>query len=268
MTFQYFKFFLLLAFTLWLFGQSGRCFRLKDGVSAGPWDVGGHFMPLKLSISFIESLVYSAFLNVLSWRVFLRQFFLWDVWCDYLGSSIFLPWFFYSLGHLLLLFPSAFANAYNFLLISLQTLLSSVASKRLCLYLVSSSHCSLSFPLFCLFSTVHMRLYSMKKMHVFFYVITFMTVIFLSVVAGIMGPPVLTRSNHYATKILPEERTLYNGFYKVTSDPVMLFQREIWFSSVIHQKNPDGKPQKSLPLRYLLLSARVYHRRRAVKVLV
>ncbi|VDK40194.1 unnamed protein product [Taenia asiatica] len=91
-----------------------------------------------------------------------------------------------------------------------------------------------------------MRLYSMKKMHVFFYILIFVTIVFLSIVAGILGPPVLTRNNHYATKILPEERTLYNGFYKVTSDPVMLFQREIWFSSVIHQENPDAF--ESIPL--------------------
>ncbi|KAL5102965.1 hypothetical protein TcWFU_006375 [Taenia crassiceps] len=89
-------------------------------------------------------------------------------------------------------------------------------------------------------TTVHMRLYSMKKTHAFFHILIFMIIMLLSVVAGIMGPVVLTRSNHYATKILPEERTLYNGFYKVTSDPVMLFQREIWFSSVIHQENPDA----------------------------
>ncbi|VDM25591.1 unnamed protein product [Hydatigera taeniaeformis] len=101
-------------------------------------------------------------------------------------------------------------------------------------------------------TTVHMRLYSMKKVHVFFYFLIFITIVFLSTVAGIMGPPVLTRNNHYATKILPEGRTLYDGFYKVIADPVMLFQREIWFSSVIHQGKPDGKLQ-TVPLKWLLL---------------
>ncbi|KAH9278755.1 Transmembrane protein [Echinococcus granulosus] len=89
-------------------------------------------------------------------------------------------------------------------------------------------------------TTVHMHLYSVKKVHVFSCILIFMTIMFLSITAGILGPSVLTRNNHYATKILPEERTIYNGFYKVTSDPVMLFQREIWFSSVIHQENPNA----------------------------
>ena len=86
-----------------------------------------------------------------------------------------------------------------------------------------------------------MRLYSMKKIHIFFFSIVFITVMSIAILIGLLGPPVLTRNNQYASKIVPNGLNLHNGFYKVTSDPVLLFQREIWFSAIIHQKHPDGR---------------------------
>ncbi|KAM3184867.1 hypothetical protein ACTXT7_007511 [Hymenolepis weldensis] len=63
---------------------------------------------------------------------------------------------------------------------------------------------------------------------------------------GALGPPVLSRNTQYATDNLPSGRNLYNGFYKITSDPVLLFQKEIWFSAVIHREKLDR--QISIPL--------------------
>nr|CDS30574.2 transmembrane protein 181 [Hymenolepis microstoma] len=88
-------------------------------------------------------------------------------------------------------------------------------------------------------TTVRMQLYTLKKSHVFIYLTLFSTIMIPAVLISAFGPPILCRSTHYATDNLPHGRTLLNGFYKITSNPVLLLQKEIWFSAIFHRENSN-----------------------------
>uniref|UniRef100_A0A5K3FV73 Lipase_3 domain-containing protein n=1 Tax=Mesocestoides corti TaxID=53468 RepID=A0A5K3FV73_MESCO len=95
-------------------------------------------------------------------------------------------------------------------------------------------------------TSVHMRLYSLKKMQIFLLVTVLSCIILISAVIGSLGPPVLSRNTHFGSQLLPTDRTLVTGFYKIHSDPVLLYQKELWLSAVIHQSEPPVAV--SLPL--------------------
>ncbi len=85
-----------------------------------------------------------------------------------------------------------------------------------------------------------MRLYSLKKKHFFLITVVFISIIFVSVLTGALGPSVLNRNTHLGSNLVPEGRDLVTGFFKISSNPVLLYQKELWLSVVIHQKSLTG----------------------------
>lgn len=86
-----------------------------------------------------------------------------------------------------------------------------------------------------------MRLYSLKKKHFFLLAIVYIGILTISITLGVLGPHVLNRNTDYGTRILPRGQKLQTGFFKLSSNPVQLYQKELWLSVIVHRKPPVGK---------------------------
>ncbi|KAL7056730.1 hypothetical protein AAHC03_020652 [Spirometra sp. Aus1] len=95
--------------------------------------------------------------------------------------------------------------------------------------------------------SVHMRLYFLDKRNFILVSLLFCIIVSASILIGTQGPPVLLRTTINGSDVLSQDGELGMGPFDIETQPLYIYQREIWLSSVLHIKPLSGA--LSVPFR-------------------